>query len=64
MGHEALPEFEQIVFFDIREHDVLVMGDAQFTETEIVSRIGKSAHLVGGGIARSATDWFQGHGDG
>ena len=45
------PQRDQVGLFNIGQHQILHMGDAQFTETETVGQISRRIHLLGAGIA-------------
>ena len=59
MHRQALPQLEQIGFFDVRKDQVLLVGDADFSEGMAVGEIGNGVHLIGRGIPRHPADGLQ-----
>ena len=51
---EDLPDREEIVALHMRQHEILVMADAQLVEGVAQGEIGDGAHLLGRGVARNA----------
>src|SRR6185437_8063974 len=50
-GIEPLPQPVERVTADVREDEVLVVGDAHVAEAQLVGEIGKKVHLVAAAIA-------------
>ena len=56
---ERLPQSVEIGLADMRQHDVLRMGDAQFVEAVVLGQVGHQVDLLGRGIAGNAADRLQ-----
>ena len=48
----------QVLLPDMRQHQILFMGDADFAEAEFVHQVGHGVHLVGAGVARNLARWL------
>jgi hypothetical protein len=53
---QLLPQRVQIAFFDMRQHDVLGVGDAQLVKAVRVGEVGHHIDLLGGRIAGDAAE--------
>ena len=53
-GVERAPQRRQIALRDMRQHQVLLVADADLAERIAVGEIGDRIHLLGGGVARRA----------
>ena len=56
---ERLPQRRQVALGDMRQHQVLLVADADFAEGIFVGEIGDRVHLVGGGVAGRAAHRLQ-----
>ena len=56
---ERLPQLRQVALGDMRQHQVLLVADADFAEGIFVGEIGDRVHLVGGGVAGRSADRLQ-----
>eukprot|EP01022_Parablepharisma_sp_SALTPOND_P026560 TRINITY_DN643_c0_g3_i1.p1 TRINITY_DN643_c0_g3~~TRINITY_DN643_c0_g3_i1.p1 ORF type:complete len:1321 (+),score=447.37 TRINITY_DN643_c0_g3_i1:3726-7688(+) len=48
----GLPQRVQLGLLDVGQHQVLLVGHAQFAEAVLVGQVGHEVHLVGGDVAR------------
>ena len=48
---------------DVRQHQILLVGDADLAEGILLGQIGDGVHLLGGGVARRPADRLQRDGD-
>ena len=48
---ELLPQLRQVALRNMRQHQVLLVADADFAEAVAVGEIGDGVHLLGGGVA-------------
>ena len=51
---ERPPQGRQIALRDMRQHQVLLMADADFAERVAVGEVSDRIHLLGGGVAGRA----------
>ena len=59
MAVEFRPQRRQVALRDMRQHQVLLVADADFAERIAVGEIGDRVHLRGGGVARRAAFGFE-----
>ena len=56
---ELLPDREEVALAHMRQHEVLLVRDADFRLAELVHQIGERIHLIGRAVARRLSDGLQ-----